>query len=424
MKPKAIADALNRHCHCINVDHDRLQASLESRFGETGVWARLQESHPHLFADAPVFIASEQLLAMQAIVDAIASVVSLDAFQRRALDWAPAIARHDQGTQGVFCGYDFHLTNDGPRLIEINTNAGGAMLLLHLADAQQACCDAVENLVVGRTDVTGVEDLFIDMFRHEHDAVTSEGILQRVAIVDEDPDQQFLSPEFRLFQQVFRRNGIDAIVAAPDRFVMSSGNLQVDGMDIDLVYNRLTDFYLQSDACQALREAYYNNAAVITPSPRTHAIFANKRNLTLLSDRAWLRNANVDDDTIATLAAGVPKTECVVPRAADDLWSRRKQLYFKPACGFGSRGTYKGAKLTRKTWAGIVDRDYIAQQLVPPSERLVIDAGSERALKLDMRCFTYAGDIQLLGARLYRGQTTNFRTSGGGLASVFTTRTD
>ena len=424
MKPKAIADALNRHCHCINVDHDTLQDSLEARFGETGVWSRLQESHPHLFADAPVFIAAEQVMDMQAIVDAIAAVGALDAFRRQVVDWAPAIARHDQGTQGVFCGYDFHLTNDGPRLIEINTNAGGAMLLLHLAGAQQACCDAVENLVVGRTDVTGVEDLFVDMFRHEHDSVFPGRTLQRIAIVDEDPDQQFLSPEFRLFQQVFMRNGIDAVVAAPDRFVTKAGKLQVDGKDIDLVYNRLTDFYLQSDACDALREAYQTDATVITPSPRTHALLANKRNLTLLSDRAWLEKANVDDGAIATLMAGVPKTEPVIAEAADDLWSRRKQLYFKPIWGFGSRGTYKGAKLTRKTWDRIVDQDYIAQQLVPPSERLVIDAGSERALKLDVRCFTYAGELQLLGARLSRGQTTNFRTSGGGLASVFTTRTD
>jgi hypothetical protein len=95
-------------------------------------------------------------------------------------------------------------------------------------------------------------------------------------------------------------------------------------------------------------------------------------------------------------------------------------LFFKPTCGFGSRGTYKGAKLTRKTWDSILSDKYIAQELVAPSERLVILDGNEQALKLDVRCYTYKGEIQLLGARMYRGQTTNFRTDGGGLAAVFT----
>ena len=41
-------------------------------------------------------------------------------------------------------------------------------------------------------------------------------------------------------------------------------------------------------------------------------------------------------------------------------------------------------------------------------------------LKLDVRCFVYNGEVQLMAARLYNGQTTNFRTPGGGFASVFT----
>jgi hypothetical protein len=41
------------------------------------------------------------------------------------------------------------------------------------------------------------------------------------------------------------------------------------------------------------------------------------------------------------------------------------------------------------------------------------------ALKYDVRCFVYAGKIQLLAARLYQGQATNFRTPGGGFAPVF-----
>jgi hypothetical protein len=39
--------------------------------------------------------------------------------------------------------------------------------------------------------------------------------------------------------------------------------------------------------------------------------------------------------------------------------------------------------------------------------------------KVDVRLYTYDGRLLLAAARLYQGQTTNFRTEGGGFAPVF-----
>ena len=420
MTDDALANSLNRHCHCINVDHDVLQKSLETRLGEAGAWSRLQESHPHLLADSPVFISQSQIEQMKDLIDAVERVVSLDSYRDLVLGWAPPIARNDPGAHGVFFGYDFHLTNDGPQLIEINTNAGGALLLLQVASAQQACCSEVENFVTGRVDTADLEQTFVEMFREELRTQRPGQNLQRVAVVDESPAEQYLSPEFTLFQRMFQHHGIEAIIAGPEAFTLDDRQLLVDQQPVDLVYNRLTDFYLQSPGCAVLNQAYREAAAVITPSPYTHAMFANKRNLTVLCDADRLGGLGVDAETIATLLRNVPRTELVSAENADALWAGRKRLFFKPNWGFGSRGTYKGAKLTRKTWDSILSANYIAQQLVAPSERLVIRDGSEQALKLDVRCYTYRGEIQLLGARMYRGQTTNFRTNGGGLAAVFT----
>jgi hypothetical protein len=106
---------------------------------------------------------------------------------------------------------------------------------------------------------------------------------------------------------------------------------------------------------------------------------------------------------------------------AERLWSGRRQLFFKPVAGHGSRGAYRGDKLTRRVWGEILRGDYVAQQIVPPSERRLKLGGEDLVLKLDIRCFVYAGHVQLLASRVYRGQTANLRTTGGGLASVFTT---
>ena len=69
-------------------------------------------------------------------------------------------------------------------------------------------------------------------------------------------------------------------------------------------------------------------------------------------------------------------------------------------------------------WNDIVAGDYVAQDLVPPSERLVDVDGEPRALKLDLRAYTWRGTVQLLAARTWSGQTTNFRTPGGGFSPV------
>ena len=43
-------------------------------------------------------------------------------------------------------------------------------------------------------------------------------------------------------------------------------------------------------------------------------------------------------------------------------------------------------------------------------------------MKVDVRNYVYDGNVQLLAARLYQGQTTNMRTAGGGFAPVFMPR--
>jgi hypothetical protein len=157
---------------------------------------------------------------------------------------------------------------------------------------------------------------------------------------------------------------------------------------------------------------------VVTPHPRAHALYADKRNLVALSDATLLHSWGVDAETRAILAAGIPRTEQVSRERADEFWARRRELFFKPAAGYGSKATYRGDKLTKRVFEEILAADYIAQALVPPSLRTVAPEGLPVELKLDLRNYVYAGQVQLVAARLWQGQTTNFRTPGGGFAPV------
>ena len=422
----SVADQLNASCRCITVDRDALAERLEARADTAGLFASICANQPNLFASLPVFVSRAHVDAMRGVIEAVERALTVAAVRDALLSYAPEIARVDHGPRGVFLGYDFHLGPDGPRLIEINTNAGGALLNAALGAAQKASCDEVDLLMSsalasGAPALDAFEDDVVAMFRAEWCLARGDAPLTRIAIVDDEPAAQYLHPEFLLFRRLFERAGLAAVVADPRELRHEGGRLLLgDGATVDLVYNRLTDFALATDASATLCAAYLANDVVLTPHPRAHALYADKRNLALLGDAARLVALGVDSETARTLESAVPRTELVDPARGDDWWARRKQWFFKPVDGYGGKAAYRGDKITRGAWQQVLERPYVAQQIVPPSERTIEVGGELRQLKLDLRNYVYDGRVQLVAARLYQGQTTNFRTTGGGFAPVFT----
>ncbi len=258
------------------------------------------------------------------------------------------------------------------------------------------------------------------MFQQEWALQRGSQPLKSIAIVDDAPEGQYLYPEFLLFQHLFEKAGLQALIVDPRQLESRDGALWIGEIKVDLVYNRLTDFYFEEPVHAALGKAYAAGEVVVTPHPAAHLMYADKRNLTLLSDAAVLQSWGVPEELIAILVNGIPRTFTVRPEDADRLWSERKQYFFKPVAGYGSKAAYRGDKMTRGVWEDVLQKSYVAQIIVPPSERTVDIAGVTVPLKLDVRNYVYGTTVQLLAARLYQGQTTNFRTVGGGFAPVFT----
>ena len=273
------------------------------------------------------------------------------------------------------------------------------------------------------TDLGPLLAAFVASFCNEWRLQGRTTPLRSIAIVDQSPRTQYLYPEFVLFERLFAAQGLTAVIADPAELVHrdggQDGRLWVRDTRIDLVYNRLTDFDFSQPESALLGQAYLAGEVVVTPSPRAHAIFANKKNLALRTDETALHSLGADAAAIAALIAGIPRTILVADADPDDLWARRSALFFKPASGFGGKAAYRGDKLTRKVWGDILAGDYVAQALVTPSARTIAIDGKVESLKADLRNYTYDGAVQLIAARLYQGQTTNFRTPGGGFAPVF-----
>lgn len=374
------------------------------------------EKYQHFFANyanlETIKLPKNIIEQMQNLITAVEKVITISNEKNNNSSNSSNI-RNDN-LKGIFMGYDFHLQNNNenknitPKLIEINTNAGGAFLNLCLLNA------------IYKNDKNNVADKlaneFVAMFKNEFAIFSNnQKNLQTIAIVDENPSEQFLYPEFEICQKILAKNNIQTIISSPENLSIQNNNLYYNNsIKIDFVYNRLTDFYLRSNAKNnALLTAYQNDFAAISPNPKIYDLYANKNNLINLSNADFLDNLNIDNQSKNILLKHIPKILKVKNNDTEYLWKQRKNLFFKTAEGYGSKAVYRGDKLTKKVFAEIIESDaYLAQEIIPPSEHLLKNINV--VMKADFRCYCYNGKIQLVAARLYQGQTTNFRTENGG----------
>jgi hypothetical protein len=397
------AAALNADAQSARLDRVALDAAILAQgpaFHEA-----ISVGHNHLFANVPVFISPVQLRMMYEVISAVEQVVGLAGWNERGEESRPA-------AKGVLYGYDFHINEQGVHLIEINTNAGGAFLNEFLIASQRDAglpgkAVAVENL----------ESSLVAMFRNEWRIERGSAPLRNIVVADENPEAQYLYPEFMLAQRMLQRDEIVVFIADAAALLARDDGLYFGNEKIDMVYNRLTDFSLQRHP--ALLRAYMNKQVVLTPSTAHYSRYADKRNLARLTDADGLKSLGASEAAIATLQAGVPHTIVVRLDLEEQLWAERKQWFFKPDTGYGGKGAYRGGNVTKRVFAEIMQGGYVAQIMAPPGERAISMQGAEPVLlKYDVRCYVYDGKIQLVAARLYQGQTTNFRTPGGGFAPV------
>jgi hypothetical protein len=383
-------------------------------------------------ARTPIPYAGRTVIALDAAhfdtirqtVAALSRIAHTPAYAAMVDAGAPELPRRVPGNTGVFMGYDFHVTPSGPRLIEVNTNAGGALVNgLHTA----ALCNpvALECLCRELVSVDAMERRIVRMFETEHRAARGEDArLAHVAIVDEHPASQLLYPEFELVAELLRRAGIEVTIADTAELKRAAdGRVTLRGQPIDLVYLRDTDFTLDAPRSRVLRAAYMAGEVVVSPAPREHHLLANKARLVLFSSPAALAGLGASPEESALLQRIVPPTVPLAEVGLERAWCERRGLVFKPAAAYGGKAVYRGDKISRRRLDEIAaEGGFLAQERVEPGLVRVETTDGPREMKFDVRAYAYRDEVLLLGARVYSGQVTNMRSAGGGFSAICVSR--
>ena len=364
--------------------------------------------NPLPISRVPVHLPYHDLRQMLRLVRLLFRLSQSRVYRDQVFPDLPAVARFDPGHAALMMGYDFHLTADGPRLIEVNTNAGGGYVAW------------LSEQLGGRVSASYLSDRFpqrlLNSYLQEWDDFSS-GIrpLKKVAIVDEDLQNQPLLPEMVGCCDWLCQHGIDAHTVSAEQLQVKGDGVYYNDEKIDLIYNRHCDFYFETEPMAKLKQAYLSGLVCLSPNPFAYGLLADKRRMILWSDAEALALLHLSNSEQRLLLKMVPPSFLLAEQNRDDVWSQRKKLIFKPVARFGGRGVLMGKGITRQRFADLDPETTLVQKVVAPS--VEISPEGEK-FKVDLRLFVYRDHLLGVGARLYQGQVTNLTTVGGGFAPV------
>jgi len=306
----------------------------------------------------------------------------------------PEAAGIEPERPSVLMGYDFHLTPDGPKLIEINNNAGG----LYVGNGQWLPQPELPEW--NETLTVRLCNMFPATWRH-------------IAIMDEHVSAQYMYPEMLAYAELLKNEGRNVCVVSPEDIRIRSDGLYVESVRLDAIYNRHTDFYLDSPELAHIREAYEKGMVQLNPHPRSYALLGDKGRMVNWWKDGFLESFLPRED-VRFIRSIVPESRRLKDADIEVLWSERKQWVFKPAARHGGKGVVLGKAMSRKRFAGFSPAETILQRYVPPS--MVKVDGME--FKLDIRLYTHGPRLLALAGRVWQGQVTNFRTEGSGWVPI------
>ncbi len=357
----------------------------------------------------PVTIKKSDLFGMVRTAKLLTHLVESEPYRLYVTEMDKDVTRFDPGYGSVFLCYDFHLSDNGPKLIEINTNAGGGLLALlaHLPAEDIASLNVPEQL----------QQQICDAFLATYRAYGGNGNRRpaNIFIFDQQPEEEFLFPEMQAFAKILSGNGIPTQIVGTAQFRFQSDGVYVGDEKVDMLYMRHCDFYLDDPALEGLKDCYLQRQVCLSPNPFDYALLSDKRRLRQFSDASFLTEMGLSEKQRGQLLRYIPEAHVLKDVDPDEIWSSRKKWVMKPVEGFGSQDIYFGRKISRTRFASLDKENTLVQELVPPSTVVIKD---QDEMKADFRLFAFKDQIFGLAARLYRGRLTNMQTDGGGFAVV------
>lgn len=365
----------------------------------------------HLISPLEIQLPKSVLQNAQAAIQALYKISRRSAYAQ-LLEPVEGVSTVETSYNSLLMAYDFHTNEQGDCfLVEVNTNASGYLLtsLMEMTHAESSTepTPAMNDLL---------RSLEIEL------KLWGQAQAQRViGITDQDLPLQKMYLEFLMYRDFLNNSGFTAEIVESRDFSLLDGHLLTpSGRPVDLVYNRLTDFYLENPAHENLSQAFQKNLVCLSPNPREYWLLADKQRLVQLSTPGFLESAGATVEEIECLKKVlIPSFERSAFGSPEEIWAERRKLFFKPKRSYGGKSVYRGESVSRKVFERLMLEDILIQHFSPAQKVPTDDPRSVLSnWKFDLRFYVYADQIQQVVARIYQGQVTNFASPLGGFTRV------
>ncbi len=347
-----------------------------------------------LATKTPVLISNHDFRIMLRFARTIYALKKNSVYLKSMAANLPETARVNPENPSLLMGYDFHLTNDGPKLIEINNNAGG------LFQEGSGWIPQYPNPEAHGTVQDRVARMIPEHWKH-------------IAIMDESIMEQFMLPEMQAYAALFESHGKNVSLVSPEELLLKGDALYVGDAKVDAIYNRHTDFYLDTEAMQHIKRSFMRGQVELNPYPRSYALIGDKNRMV-----DWWRDglleACLKPDELEIIRNTVPETHLLAEYDKDKAWQSRKSWVFKPAASHGGKGVLLGKSISHKRFLDFTPESTVLQAFVAPS-KIEIDGAS---FKFDIRLYMHGSSLIAMAGRAWNGQVTNFKGEGSGWTAI------
>ena len=327
----------------------------------------------------------------------------------------------------VLSRLDAFLTPDGPRFIEVNSDApAGFGYGDRMAGVFQRLPVFQEFARLRRVSYLPSGDRLVDavlgVWRRRGGSGSPSVAIMDWADVKTRADQEIL-------RQAFAARGLDCFLADPRAAEVRGGRLVAEGRAVDVVYRRavLSEMVAREDEVRPFLESYRDGLAVFVNSLRCH-LSEDKAFFALVTDEA---QALLSEDERRFVAGIVPWTRKLEERRSEaggrmiDLLpyvlENRARLVLKPAHGYGGRAVFVGDETAPSAWESAVLEGLgaawiVQERVVIPEERFPVFAGGRLgldSLKVNANPFYVAGAEVGAVTRASRSSVINVSAGGG-----------
>lgn len=330
----------------------------------------------------------------------------------------------------VLSRLDAFVTPDGPRFIEINSDAPAGF------GYSDRMARLFEDLPVFREFARRVAVSYLPSDEGLVRAVAAQrragGTAERSRIAIVDWAEVKTRPDQEILREAFAARGFDCLLADPREVEIAGGRLHAGGAPVDLVYRRavLSELVGHEGEVKAFLEAYRQQLCPVVNSLRCR-LSEDKAFFAILTDEAFAHL--LDDGERALVARVLPWTRRVAERRTlkggrevdlvPFINEEREKLVLKPAHAYGGRSVLLGSETEAGDWEravrAAVDAPWVVQERVTiPQEPFPVldEASGDLAfvpLKVNANPFYVAGQDVGAVTRASRSSVINVSAGGG-----------